>query len=394
MAGHEEVHARPARPKVLICAKGYPPDVGGVQTYSEYLARAYAKAGLEPVVISSRPGETGWLDLDYPEGKVRLFNVGQGQQTRLFFRMLVSARRILAAERFAFLHPTTWRPALALAPWWRRHIVLLTVHGQEVLSTPRPLVRPMRWALRTADVVAAVSRPTLMAARSALAGGKAKGDWFAVHNGLSYAQDAAAYARPARPNGPVRIYSFSRLAERKNIEGGLRALRMLRDRGIENFDYVIGGGGPLKERIAALIGELGLSDKVRMAGYIEEADIPERYKACDIFLHPQTAPRGGTDLEGFGLAIADAMSFGALAIVGEAGGPADFVTNEENGLVVDGAQVTQIADALASVLTDEDRLQRIARTGRDWTLAHLSWDRHAAEILKHAAHAGAPLPLS
>lgn len=378
--------------QILICAKGWPPDVGGVQTYSEFVARAYLKAGFSPVAISSRPGARGWITVDYPEGTLRLWNVGTGRQVKLFGRMLMAARRTLACEDFLFVHPTTWRPALTLVPFRARLPMVLSVHGQEVLSTPAGLVGAMRHVLRSAQIVVAVSGSTLAAARTALPEG-GRGDWFAAFNGLSYAPEAKVFSRPEKPDETIRIYSFCRLAERKNISGGLRALSLLRDRGIANFRYTIAGSGPLKAAIAAEIQALGLSDLVTMTGYLQEDEIADRYKDCDIFLHPQTAPADGNDLEGFGLAIADAMSFGALALVGKAGGPADFVRDDVNGLVVDGEDIDQIALALAGVLTDPNRLARIAAEGRRWALENLSWDQHVATILEHLAAAGASLQL-
>ena len=368
------------RPQVLICAKGWPPDVGGVQTYSEYVARAYLKAGYAPVAISTRPGPRGWMMLDYPEGTVRLWNVGPGGQAVLFVRMLAAARRILAAERFAFLHPTTWRPALALAPFRRGRTTVLSVHGQEVLGMPAHLRPAMRAMLRGADVVVAVSRPTLAAARSVLPGG-GRGRWLAAFNGLSYEGEARGFQRVENRDGPVRLYSFCRLAKRKNISGALQALALVRARGIDNFTYEIAGGGPLKAQIAAEIAAFGLSDRVTMAGYVDEAEIAPRYRACDVFVHPQTAPEGGADIEGFGLAIADAMSFGALALVGKDGGPADFVHDGQNGLVVDGNDVEAIADALALAITDPARRLELAGAGRAFALETLSWDKHVAAIL-------------
>jgi phosphatidylinositol alpha-1,6-mannosyltransferase len=375
---------------VLICAKGYPPDVGGVQTYSEYVARAYLKSGLQPIIVSSRPGPRGWTDLAYPEGRARLWNVGSGKQALLFLRMLVACRRILRDESVAFVHPTTWRPALAVAPFRGANKMLLTVHGQEVLGPPTYLARPMRRMLRAADAVVAVSRPTLAAARSALPGENPRGDWFASFNGLSYETEARAFERPQREGNCVRLYTFCRLAERKNVSGALAALKIVRDRGIDNFRYTIAGSGPLKQRIAEEIVALGLSERVEMTGYIDEVEIPDRYRNCDVFLHPQTAP-GGTDLEGFGLAIADAMSFGALAIVGQAGGPADFVRDHENGRIVDGERVETIATALADALTDRTRSDSLAASGRAWALENLSWDRHIADILSHMQALGAAL---
>ena len=83
------------------------------------------------------------------------------------------------------------------------------------------------------------------------------------------------------------------------------------------------------------------------------------------------------------------MSFGALAIVGKAGGPSDFVENERTGLVVDGENIVAIADALASVLTDTKRLDNMAEEGRKWSLSHLSWKSHVNDILASLREIGA-----
>lgn len=363
-----------------MCAKAFPPDVGGVQTYSEYVARAYLKAGVTPVVVSRFDAPIGWHTLSYPEGELRLWNAGNGSQAVLFLRMLRANAKVLARERVDFVHPTTWRPAASVAPWRGKIPMVLSVHGQEVLSTPAYLEPVMRGMLSSADVVVAVSRPTLAAAEGALAGRSRRGSWLAAHNGLSYEPHAREF-QPVWNEGPVCIYTFARLAERKNVQGSLRALRMLVDRGVTNFRYLIGGNGPMRKDLEALAAALGLSSQVEFLGYVAEEDIPGRYKAADIFLHPQTAPQGGKDLEGFGLAIADSMSFGAVAVVGSAGGPADFVTDDVNGLVVDGEDVSAIAGALERLLVDGAVRRRLSAAGRAWVLENLSWDRHAGKIL-------------
>lgn len=375
-----EPGGRPQAKKILMCAIGWPPHVGGVQAYSEFVARAYLSAGFELTVIASRPGPRGWVDLQFPEGALRLWNVGEGRQATLFARMLMAARRIFAAERFDLVHPTTWRAALALTPFRKSSPLAVTVHGREVLIVPFWLRAMMRRTLRSAQVVAAVSNTTLAALKAAVPPAP-DNDWIAAFNGISYRAEALAHVREETQTGPIRLYSFCRLEERKNIIGALRAMRLLKDRGFSNFFYTIAGGGPLTSAIGAEIEALGLSDHVTMAGYIDEAEITARYAACDVFVHPQIAAAGGADIEGFGLVIADAMAFGALALVGEAGGPADFVKHNVNGLVVDGEDIEQIARALESVLTDRARLARLAAEGRRWALETLSWDRHVSAIL-------------
>lgn len=366
---------------VLLCAKGYPPDVGGIQTYSEHVARAYLARGIAPLIVTSRPGPRGWIDMPYPEGPARLFNVGDGAQPLVFLRLLAGCRRITRAQRFDIFHATTWRAALAVAPWRGGRPLAITIHGREVLHVPRLLRGAMAHVLRGADAVIAVSGTTLAAARRALGGRIGGGRWIASYNGLSHAEEAAAFDRA--PPGPVlRLYTFCRLIERKNVRRVLRALAMLRDRGIDRFDYVVSGDGPARAGIERLIEELGLADKVRLTGHIAAEDIPEGYRRADILLHPQTAPQGGRDVEGFGLVIADAMSFGALAIAGRAGGPGEFVEDGRTGILVDGEDVGAIADAIAAAIANGEQHRKIAEEGRRWCLANLSWANHVGAIIE------------
>jgi len=372
-----------AKLKILIVAKAYPPDVGGVQSYSEFIARAYRARGLEPVVVSSWDGPRGWHLRDYPEGQVRVFNTGMASQAVIFARMILACARLRLTESFDVLHATTWRPALAVWPIPGRAQRVLTIHGQEVLIYPAILKRAMTWVLSSADLVVTVSNATMRVARDALHGRTALGEWQVNFNGLSYLEAARAFQRPIRPqDAPVRILSFARLVERKNISGCLTALARLRDEGVINFEYTIAGKGPLTEEIAAQIVRLGLSDHVRMTGYVAEADVPDLYRSADVFLHPQTGSTSERDLEGFGLVIADAMAFGAAAIVGSAGGPADFVTHGERGLVVDGDVNDQIVNSLRKVLTKSEERERLAVNGRIWCLKNLSWQRHVDLIIK------------
>ncbi|MCT4372279.1 glycosyltransferase family 4 protein [Yangia mangrovi] len=370
--------------KVLIIAKAYPPDVGGVQSYSEFVARAYLKAGVIPVVVTSWEGRRGWHERNYPEGTISVLNLGMASQPIVFARMLISCGKLCRKENFDFFHSTTWRPALAILPWKGKTPVVLTVHGREVLNYPAIMKTAMSHVLRTTDLLVTVSNASMEMAESALSGAQPRGEWEVDFNGLSYIKEATDFMRPSRnPEDLVRILSFARLVERKNVQGCLRALAILRDRGITNFHYTVAGTGPMREMLTALIDELNLHSFVTMSGYVKDEDIPKLYRGADIFLHPQTAPSGGLDLEGFGLVIADAMSFGAAAIAGVAGGPKDFVKHGVRGLIVNGENTEEIAAALESLLTNSEKLDRLAGDGRTWALKTLSWDRHVTQILNN-----------
>lgn len=79
--------------------------------------------------------------------------------------------------------------------------------------------------------------------------------------------------------GKKIIFSLGRLVEYKGYEYLIQAARRLTD------DYVIliGGRGPLQEYLQALIDELGVADRVKLLGFIEDDDLPDYFGACDLF---------------------------------------------------------------------------------------------------------------
>ncbi|WP_125076472.1 glycosyltransferase family 4 protein [Pseudoxanthomonas sp. SGT-18] len=367
---------------ILIIAMGYPPVAGGVETYSEEVARAYLRKGLIPIVITKTFGERGWREVTYSEGRIRLYNTGRVSQPVAFARMLWQCANLLCRRSFEFIHATTWRPALAALMFSRRTSLILTVHGREVLNYPFFLKRPMIEVLRRANVVVTVSSATMGIARAALHGANPNGKWVVAFNGITHPTEARAHERRL-DNGrtTVRLLSLSRLVPRKNVQGCITALAELRAEGLSNFEYWIGGRGPMLEDLRQAVADAGLEEQVRFLGYVEDADVPELYKWCDVFLHPQTHVGQGNDFEGFGLVIADAMSFGCAVLAGEAGGPKEFVKDGVRGLVVDGLDSVALKAALRELLTDPQLRQRLGASARDFALRNLSWDEHVDRIL-------------
>lgn len=369
--------------RVLVVAKAYPPVTGGVETYSEQIARAYLRQGIEPTVLTQIPAFRGWGERDYPEGKIRIYSVGPGNQAVSGLRLWMAARRV-ACTHFSFAHSTTWRPSLALWGLKRKVKRVLTVHGREVLNFPA-LARPlMERSLRTSTVVASVSGATqALAVRAASTTKHIRGTWVVAHNGLSYPE----VARNAREKEPtvgreVQLLTIARLVPRKNVASCLHALHAAQARGLTNFRYRIAGRGPQFSELQQLVEELGLGDRVEMLGYVPEEEIPSLYEWADVFLHPQTNVGEGHDFEGFGLVIADAMSFGCAVVAGRNGGPEDFVFHGENGLLVDGLDQSDVDQAVEVLVSDDLTRLRMGHRAKQVALETLSWDRHVATILR------------
>jgi len=368
---------------VLLVAKSYPPVVGGVETYSESVARGYLRRNLIPIVLTQTAGDSGWRCISYPEGVIRLFNTGPGKQSWVFARLLFEAASVFRRERFTFVHATTWRPALAICVFARKLPLVLTVHGREVMNYPWFLKHPMIGLLRRADVLAAVSSATMEIAKTALHRRRPRGKWIVAFNGISYPDEARSFFREnSLPNASINLLSLARLVPRKNVQACIQAIMELRDEGVTGFRYAIAGRGPMEMELKATVRKNGLEDIVHFLGYVADRDLPSLYQAADVFLHPQTNVGEGNDFEGFGLVIADAMSFGCAVLAGDAGGPRDFVTHNTTGILADGMSSSEVKEAIRRLVTDTQLRRRLSSNGRAYALSELSWDRHVEKIVQ------------
>jgi len=357
---------------ILLLAKAYPPETGGVETYSEQVAMAYVRAGHQVTVLTTHPGPQG----EEQRGPVRVLNMGQhGGQAMIFLRM---ARQLWSLRRQAFdmVHATTWRVALPALLLRRALPMVLTVHGREVFVVPAPLRPLMMAVLRHARLIPTVSQPILDKIEEDL-DTRLQGA-FADWNGISFEADSR---RPHdKPEGRVEIFCMCRLVARKNLDGAIRAVAALVEQG-HDIRFRIAGGGEEADALAALVAGLQLQDHVILLGRVPDEDILPLYRSSHIFLHPQVATRGGADLEGFGLTIADGMSFGCVPVAGASGGPLDFITPGETGYLVDGHKTGEIEAALARLITDTAHRTALSRAAQAFAWAQLTWDTHVRKIL-------------
>lgn len=366
-------------PHILLLCKAFPPITGGVESYSEQVARAYLGHGFQVTVVTQTGGSPGWRSQEYAEGSLYLFNTGPGGQSVTALRMRRELGSLLKKTPFDLVHATTWRPAAALMGL-RTPSLIVTVHGREVLKVPA-LLRPAMWStLKKARIVVTVSSETLARTHSRFGRIVDTSDWVVSGNGLSFV-GTEARQWSAQESRPVRFLTLARLVERKNVQGCIEAFRILKSRGYTNFEYRVAGTGPLAEPLRRQADVAELSNQITFLGFIPDADVRATYQWADVFLHPQIDVSGGDDFEGFGISIADAMSFGCLAIAGAGSGPSDFVTDGETGILVDGTEYEQLADAIKAVLDAPNRFGAVAHTGQRHVTTELSWAKHINRFL-------------
>lgn len=161
--------------------------------------------------------------------------------------------------------------------------------------------------------------------------------------------------------GKQVVLTVGRLATRKGVDMAIRAMaRVVRQR--PAVHYLIVGGGDIRATLEQLIVDEGMSAHVTMVGMVSDSDLVRYLRLCDLFLMPnRTMPDG--DTEGFGLVFREANACHKPVIGGRAGGVVEAVIDGQTGLLVNGNDVQEIADAVERILADPPLATRLSDAG-------------------------------
>jgi phosphatidylinositol alpha-1,6-mannosyltransferase len=181
-------------------------------------------------------------------------------------------------------------------------------------------------------------------------------------------------ARYGLSDRPV-VVCVSRLVPRKGQDVLIRALPQIRRR-VPGAALLIVGGGPNRARLE----KLAAGSDVVFTGSVPWADLPMYFAAGDVFAMPCRTRNGGLDLEGLGIVYLEASATGLPVVAGNSGGAPDAVREGETGFVVDGRDVAQVADRVATLLADPDRAKRMGAAGRAWVESDWRWTAQAERM--------------
>jgi glycosyltransferase involved in cell wall biosynthesis len=122
---------------------------------------------------------------------------------------------------------------------------------------------------------------------------------------------------------------------------------------------VITGEGPAEESIKQSIEKLGISNKVRMIGYLDRGhELIACYKAADIFVFASKS-------ETQGLVLLEAMAQGtAVVAIAELGTKSILIEGE--GVLIAKDDINDFADKVSALLSDAPKRQMIGEKGRQY----------------------------
>jgi glycosyltransferase involved in cell wall biosynthesis len=249
---------------------------------------------------------------------------------------------------------------IALARLARRPVFLL-VRGEKqrtvqwIMGERR--ARPYVAALRAMEAPVRhwirAGVPTFVAGRELVDRYQAPGArLYDLYPALSRDFPLAAAPRVPPSGARLRLVTVARLSPEKGLDGLLRALASMRDEGFD-VTLVIAGEGGHRAALEALIRELGLADRVRLAGFVPHGpQLVSMLDAGDVFVLPSHS-------EGQPHAIIEAMAR-ALPVVATAVGGIPALLGDGAGVVVPVDDPAALAAALTDLARDPTRREQLS----------------------------------
>ena len=156
---------------------------------------------------------------------------------------------------------------------------------------------------------------------------------------------------------PMLLF-VGRVAHEKNI-GFLLEMHVKLIRNHPDALLVITGEGPAEKSIKHSIEKLGISNKVRMIGYLDRShELIACYKAADIFVFASKS-------ETQGLVLLEAMAQGtAVVAIAELGTKSILIEGE--GVLIAKDDINDFADKVSVLLSNAPKRQMIGEKGRQY----------------------------
>jgi glycosyltransferase involved in cell wall biosynthesis len=175
-----------------------------------------------------------------------------------------------------------------------------------------------------------------------------------------------------RYNLPERFVLFVGTVEpRKNLARLVEAFDRV-GRKIEHSLVVVGAKGWKTSPIYREISRSPLRDRIHVAGFVADGDLPAVYNLADAFVYPSL-------YEGFGIPVVEAMACGIPVVTSDVSALPEVAGDA--ALLVDPFDSGALAEALERIVHDEPLRDSLRSKGIE-RARRFSWDTSAAHVIQ------------
>lgn len=373
---------------IAIFSAQYPPHMGGIESFTQNMARALAALGHKVLVVTN---DTERLDMGVTcEGDVEVM--------RLPCRPLVSGRlplslnngkrrallRELGSRRFdGVLVNARFYPHSLLGMKVARSQGLVPVvldHGSAWLSFSNPVLDPIVRLYERAFTAYGKLRykPRYYGIS------KKSSEWLGTFGIKSCGEitnsiDASEYREQASvrdfkaelglPDDAFVVAFVGRFIPEKGISSILEASRSeeLRSRGVV---FLLAGDGPLASEVEAAQGT-----SLKWLGRLGRPDVSALLQQADALCLP-------TRSEGFSTTLLEASACGCPSVVTDVGGARELIPSEEYGTIIASMEAAELIRAFSGLVDNRELSANQGEKCREWVERSCSWEASAQSLVK------------
>ncbi len=373
--------------RLFFVTQDFPPETGGIQTYSFEHAKGLAKHAEQVTVIA--PDKTG----------ANAFDVKQSFDTKrvsvsntllflpLLFKLSIWANK-MKIDTVVHAQWQTLLPSIIAKKLGRIDKIVVAAHARELLFNPfgdnflgRIYKRYMQWLLSKADLLLPVSDYTKKLLTEL---GVADAKIEVLINGTDptqfYPMDVSKQKKEMKLDNKFVILTVTRLVERKGIDTVIEALSVLKDQ-IPEIAYLIVGDGPDRTKLEHLALTKVVDQLVTFCGKVPYNELNMYYNLGDVFVMPSKTAT--PDVEGFGIVFLEANACAKPVIGTYSGGIPSAIIQEQTGLLVEENNPLELSQAILRLYKNQELAKEIGSHGLLRIKKEANWDALSTQLFHH-----------
>jgi glycosyltransferase involved in cell wall biosynthesis len=338
------------KPEILFITRNYPPQIGGLETYSYNLIRCFEEHhAVSKIVLGKSKEHLLWF-LPYAFLKA--------------FQKIIQLRiqRVHLCDGMLSPIGVLLRSLLPIK-------VSVTIHGLDITYRNLFFQSIIPPCVALLDKIICVSRHTQ---KECVDRGIPAEKIWVIPNGINPSDfqvresrevcRAESTKRLGIPlEGKKILLTVGRLVPRKGVAWFVKEVVPRLD---DSYLYLIIGDGPDFARVSALVGELNLEGRVFLLGRVSREMRNRLLHASDLFIMPNVEVVG--DVEGFGIAGIEAGCCGLPVIGSDLQGLKDAVLEGKTGFLVEPGNTEGFVDRIKSMDLDRASVRSLAIETFDW----------------------------
>jgi glycogen(starch) synthase len=358
--------------KILAFTPQYLPFVGGIELLVDMLAYELRSRSAETVVVTEINQFERLPERDEINGtnvyRLNFFKAIRAGDASSPLAVLNQLSTILEAEKPDLIHVhsavqcNAWYLLRLLKRSWARPPLIVTQHGE---LRPVDHLSYVCELLLKADVLTAVSSSAL---QSALQLCRRTQSSIVIYNGVPAPKNLTGNRNDLRNNSRPMLTCVGRLESEKGFDVAIAALAKLRLQGVD-AELMLVGCGTERHALRKIAGDCNVAKYVHLSGALEHHRALEMISRSSLVLVPSRSR------EGFSLVAAEAAVLGVPCVASRVGGLPEVIQEGETGLLVAPDDADALARAVASLLSNPERLRAMGANAQSRALERFDFRR-------------------